>query len=40
MRAANSLGFSVTIENNLVFVSVGDIDLVSGPGIELDLISV
>ena len=36
MRAVNSLRFSMTIENDLVFVSVIDIDLVPVPGIELD----
>ena len=35
-----SLGFSVSIEIDLVFVWVVDVDLVSVWGIELDLISV
>ena len=35
-----SLGFSVSIEVDLVFVWVVDIDLISVGGIELDVISV
>ena len=35
-----SLGFSVSIEINLVSVWVVDVDLVSVWGVELDLISV
>ena len=35
-----SLGFSVSIEIDLVFVWVVDIDLISVRGITLDLISV
>ena len=37
--ARKSLGFSVSIEIDLVFVGLVDIDLISVWGIELDIIS-